>query len=237
VGQGQQIMVTTPSAFAAYFFLMVNDKVKSWNDFKTAAVGMTATNDSSYYTTVLMLKQNNIDPNGINWVTVRGSAARAQALVAGKIDAGQLQAAQVLEVQKQGNYRIMAQTGKEFPNLLFNGYWVSKSFAEKNPETVQAFTNAMMEAQREMFNKDRFMFWAKQWVPEIPDAELDQSYKLLMDMNIWDPNSTRWNSQAGEYTAKTLAEYEATEKYVPFTDWATTKFTDRARQMLGEFKQ
>jgi hypothetical protein len=73
-------------------------------------------------------------------------------------------------------------------------------------------------------------------MPNEQTAAAEESHGLLLDMNIWDPNFARWNSEAGDYTAKTLAEYEAVEAMVPFEKWATTKYAQAARQRLGEHR-
>jgi ABC-type nitrate/sulfonate/bicarbonate transport system substrate-binding protein len=237
VHQGQDIIVPIPSAMTPYFILMVDDtQIKDWKDFVGPPVGITATNDSSYYTTVLLLTKNGVDPKQINWVTVRGGTARAQALVAGKIAAGQVGVADARELRSEAKLKRFAYPGKDFPNLLFSGYWTRRDFSEKNPQLMQAWADSMLQAQRDALDKAKYVQMAMRSMPNVQTAAAEESHGLLLDMNIWDPNFARWNSEAGDYTAKTLAEYEAVEAMVPFEKWATTKYAQAARQRLGEHR-
>jgi ABC-type nitrate/sulfonate/bicarbonate transport system substrate-binding protein len=237
VHQGQDIVVPIPSALTPYFILIVNDtQIKAWKDFVGPPIGITATNDSSYYTTVLLLTKNGVDPKQVNWVTVRGGTARAQALAAGKIAAGQVGVADARELRSDPNLKRFAYPGKDFPNLLFSGYWTRRDFSEKNSQLMQAWADSMLLAQRDAMDKAKYVEWAKRSTPNVQTESAEESHGLLLDMNIWDPNFTRWNAEAGDYTAKTLAEYEAVEALVPFDKWAVTKYAQGARQRLGEFK-
>jgi hypothetical protein len=70
----------------------------------------------------------------------------------------------------------------------------------------------------------------------VDEATLSQSYDILKEMNVWDPNEDRWNREAGDFTAKVLADNQAVERFVPFAEWATTQFVDAARRKLGRYE-
>jgi hypothetical protein len=94
-----------------------------------------------------------------------------------------------------------------------------------------------MQAHRTVQDKAAFLQMAPQVLEGNPDqATLSQAYDIVKDMNIWDPDEARWNAEAGDFAARTLADFQAVEKFVPFSEWATTQFVDAARQKLGPYK-
>ena len=237
VGQGQAVKCVVPVGFAPYFALVTTTAVQQWTDLEGKRVGITSTSDSSYYMTVLQMKKYGVDTQKIDWVGVRGTPARVDAMRAGKIDAAQLTVGAALELLKDPKYRRFADPGQDFPNLLYSGYWATNTFVKDHADVIQAFEDAIMQEERVAQDKAKFVATAKPlFEGNMDEAALTASYDVLKEMNLWDPDAARWNAEAGEFTSKTLAEYGAVEKYVPFSDWATTQFVATARQHLGPYK-
>ena len=237
VKEGQDIVAFVPSASAPYFTLMAPATVKKWTDLKGMTFGSTSPSDSSYYTTALLLEKHGLSVDDVKWVTVQGSAARAQAMVGGKIDAGQVTVTEMLEVEKSSSMRKWAAVGEHFPDLIFNAYWVTRDYLKKNPKTLSAFVTCLMTEHREAYDEKLFATKAKSVLPDAYEAEtIKKAYQTLIDMNIWDPNEARWTKSIGDSTIKTMAKYEAIEAFVPFDEWATTDLVDQVRKDLGAFK-
>jgi ABC-type nitrate/sulfonate/bicarbonate transport system substrate-binding protein len=231
VAQGQDIVAIVPSASAPYFTLMAPGDVEDWDDLEGLTFGSTSPSDSSYYTTVLLLEKHGVSPDDVKWVTVQGSAARAQAMVAGKIDAGQVTVTEMIEVEEQSDRRAFAVVGDDFPDLIFNAYWVQRDFLEQNRNLLRAFVDCLMTEHEEAYDRDLFMSKAAELLPDASydDETLARAYDTLIEMNIWDPEESRWNAEAGDFTVETMADYGAVEKFIPFEDWADTSFVDELR--------
>jgi ABC-type nitrate/sulfonate/bicarbonate transport system substrate-binding protein len=237
VGQGQKVRAVVPESSAPYFSLITTTDVKDWPDLKGKRIGITATSDGSYWTTVLQLRKYNVDPESVDWVTVRGTPARVEAMLAGKIDAAQVQVGGAQTLLGDPRFKRFAQVGKDFPNLLFNVFWASESFVRDHGDVLQLFADQEMQAHRLVQDKATFLQIAPRVLEGAPDqASLSQAYDIVKDMNIWDPDEARWNAEAGNFAAQTLADFQAVEKFVPFADWATTQFVDTARQKLGPYR-
>lgn len=236
VGQGQTIKAVAPEGSAPYFTLVVTQDIKDWTDLPGRSIGITATSDGSYWTTVLQLKKNGIDPAAINWVTVRGTPARVDAMRAGKIDAAQLQIGGALNLLQDPKFRRLAEIGKDFPNVLFSAFWASDAFIRDHPDVLTLLATGEMQSHRDVQSKSTYMPAAKKVLGDnMDEATISTAYDIVKGMNIWDPNEARWNAEAGDFTARTLAEFGAVEKNVPFKEWATTQFVDAARQKLGPY--
>jgi ABC-type nitrate/sulfonate/bicarbonate transport system substrate-binding protein len=236
VGQGQTIRAVVPEGSAPYFTLVVTEDIKEWKDLEGKAIGITATSDGSYWTTVLQLRKHGIDPKAINWVSVRGTPARVDAMRAGKISAAQLQIGGALSLLEEPRFKRFAEIGRDFPNMLFSAFWASQAFINQHPDVLTALAISEMQSHRDVQDKAVYMPAAKKVLTDkMDEATISTAYDIVKGMNIWDPNETRWNPEAGDFTARTLAEFEAIEKYVPFSDWATTRFVEAARLKLGPY--
>jgi ABC-type nitrate/sulfonate/bicarbonate transport system substrate-binding protein len=236
VGQGQTIRAVVPEGSAPYFTLVVTEDIKTWKDLEGKPVGVTATSDGSYWTTVLQLRKNGIDPAAINWVTVRGTPARVDAMRAGKINAAQLQIGGALSLLQESKFKRFAEIGKDFPNVLFSAFWASQAFIKDHADVLTALATGEMQSHRDMLDKTQYMPAARKVLADkMDEATISTAYDIVKGMNIWDPNEARWTADNGDFTAKTLADFQAIEKFVPFSDWATTQFVELARAKLGVY--
>ena len=236
VGQGQTIKAVVPEGSAPYFTLVVTQDIKDFKDLPGKSIGITATSDGSYWTTVLQLKKNGIDPAAINWVTVRGTPARVDAMKAGKLDAAQLQIGGALNLLQDPKFRRLAEIGKDFPNVLFSAFWASDALIKDHADVLTTLAIGEMQSHRDVQNKTTYMPAAQKVLGDkMDEATISTAYDIVKGMNIWDPNEARWTAEAGDFTARTLAEFNAIEKFVPFNEWATTQFVEAARQKLGPF--
>jgi hypothetical protein len=68
------------------------------------------------------------------------------------------------------------------------------------------------------------------------ESTLANAYDLLKQMNIWDPEESRWKAESGDFAAGTLADFQAVDKNVPFSQWGVTRFVEAARQKLGPYR-
>jgi len=138
---------------------------------------------------------------------------------------------------KSGKFHRIGDFAQDFPNMLFNASWVNEQFIQDHPEIIQTFAEIMMQQHRQVQDQTKYLAEAKDVLPKETVDEAPEAYPILKSMNLWDPDEKRWaNDTGGEFTSKSLADYGAVEKYVPFSQWATTTFVDAALKKLGPFK-
>jgi NitT/TauT family transport system substrate-binding protein len=237
VGQGQKIKAAVPADDASYFTMVVSNDVKDWPDLKGKRVGITANSDASYWMTLMQLKQRNLDEKAVQWLTVRGSAARVEAMQAGKLDGAQVTVGGWLQMAKSGKFHRISDFAKDFPNMLFNASWVNEQMIQEHPDVIQTFAEVMMQQHRLVQDQATYLAEAKEVLTKEALDNAPEAYPVLKSMNLWDVDEKRWaNNTGGEFTSKALADYGAVEKYVPFSQWATTTFVDAARKKLGPYK-
>lgn len=111
-----------------------------------------------------VLKQNNIMPG----VDVEMDTSTQFALMGGAFLSGQGDYVALFEpvassFELEGSGHIVAYIGAESGEIPYTAYYAKKSYMEKNPDIIQAFTNAIYKGQ--------------QWVEEHSDREVAEALK------------------------------------------------------------
>jgi ABC-type nitrate/sulfonate/bicarbonate transport system substrate-binding protein len=234
--KGQKVKAVFPSLLVPYHIVVVNSqKIKSWDDIAGATVGATSKTDSSYWEVQLLANKHNIDLNKINLVAVKGSAARANALLSGKIDAGLVSVANAVKLLADKKFANLGLPGLEFPELLYNCYWVTEKYMAKNEEKLANYAGAVIEGHRAALDEPTYNTLTKTYLGDAFTAnEYKQAYDLLIQMKAWDPNLSRWSDESAKFTTKALTDVGILKQDLAPSDWMTTKYVDKAIGKLGK---
>ncbi len=129
------------------------NEIKSFVDLKGRSLGISGVGSGTWQIVQAMARITGIDPDSINLVSLGVGGSIASAFQAGRVDA--------ISYVDPENYQLMA-SGEAVPlvdladdathrkyfgdELLFNDVAVMSDYAKKNPQTVQAFANAVQRA-------------------------------------------------------------------------------------------
>jgi ABC-type nitrate/sulfonate/bicarbonate transport system substrate-binding protein len=233
--KGQKVVAVFPSLMVPYHVVVVNGtKIKSWDDFAKATVGATSKTDSSYWEVQLLAQKRNIPLDSINLVTVKGSSARADALLSGKIDAGLVSVANAVKLLEDPKFANLGLPGLELPDLLYNCYWVTEDYKNANGDKLTAYAKAMMEGHRAALDEANYTQLSKSYLGDaFTAAQYKEAYDLLIKMKAWDPNLARWSTDSAKFTTNALADVGILKSDVEPSKWMTTEYVDSARSKLG----
>ena len=153
----------------------------------------------------------------LDLMTIAGSEVRAQAMLAGQIDATPLEIKDVLNVQAKapGKFHILVNYSKGMPELNGTCYWVSDKFLAEHPQWVQDLIQARLEINRKVkANPKWLMAEAKRILPQLDTALIEAGVKAYIKADIWNVNghltaktakfSLKFYSDAGTIKAKNL---------------------------------
>lgn len=131
------------------------DRINSVADLKGAKVGVTAAGSSTHNFINYLLAQEGLQPSDISVVAVGLGATAVAALEQGSVDAAVLLDPAVTQLMSRDSIKILidtrtlADTHRIFgSDFAAGGLYTTREFMEKNPETVQRLTNAIMKALR-----------------------------------------------------------------------------------------
>jgi len=153
----------------------------------------------------------------IDLMTIAGSDVRAQAMLAGQIDATPLEIKDVLNVQAKapGKFRILVNYSKEMPQLNGTCFFVSENFLAKNPKWVQDLIQANLEINRKGKADPKWLIGeGKRLFPQLDPALVEAGVNAYLQADIWNVNghvtpetaafSLKFYSEAGTIQAKDL---------------------------------
>ena len=93
-------------------------------------------------------------------------------------------------MEREGAGHIVASIGKEGGYIPYTCYSAKKSYIEKNPEIIQAFTNSIYKAMKWIENHSTEEI-AKSLQPHFPDSDLEILVTLIAryrDQDTWKPD-------------------------------------------------
>ena len=218
-----------------YFLIAARDEFKSVGALqgKTFAVSRIGSVDHSLST--IALKALGLNPANLTMVAMGVPSTRAQALVAGRVDATSLSVGTWITIQKEPGVRILVDHNTYFENaaVVEKVNAVTTKVMDEKPEQLRRFTAAILKASR-LFAENQ-----ESWVAAItkrrPDVDRQDA------ANLWTGFRTAWavNGLMNLETYKKSADffYQAgiLEKVprIEVGEWTDTRFVDGVVREIG----
>ena len=186
----------------------------------------------SYHIPRMVLERSGIDPEKMKYVAVGSPADRFKALVAGKVDATVVTNSEAAKLVKYPEIIALVNVPKLIPEIPYEFGMAREDYLQKNADTVQKLTKAIMEANRWIAaNKAGTVEVAKKILPEESADVLGKAYDLA-DPRIWGVNGDI-SEASYNFTAEFLKKVGYLETPVPFNRFFDRRFVDQALKELG----
>jgi NitT/TauT family transport system substrate-binding protein len=235
---GDLPMRAISSASGRNFFMIVGkSSIGSTDELagKSFAIARVGSQDHALSSKVLGVK--GVTAGSVNYVAVGAPNVRAQALVAGQIDATTVSLGTWVTIQNQPNIRVLVGVDDYYNSLpLVNkGNAVTTKVLNEKPEALRRFNTALIKASRYLAeNKAAWVDGMAKLRPDIARGDLDY---------LWDQFGASWavNGQINmpAYQASTDFLYDqgtfADQPRIQATDWVDTQFVDGALKQLGVY--
>jgi len=222
-----------------YFLIAARDEIKSLAGLqgKTFAVSRIGSVDHSLSTTAL--KAVGVNPANITFVAIGTPSIRAQALVAGRVDATTLSLGTWVTIQKEPGIRVLLDPDTYFDKatVVEKVNAVTSKVMEEKPEQLRRFTAAILKASR------YFAEHQEPWVDAITKRRPDVDRKEAA--NLWNGFRNSWavNGLINLDTYRKSSEFfyqsgilEKVPK-VEVTDWVETRFADQVLKEIGIYSK
>ena len=132
-------------------------------------------------------------------------------------------------LEKEGNGHVIASLGVDSGYVPYTAYSVKKSYLEKNPETIQKFTNAIQKGL-EYVNTHSAEEIAKVIQPQFKETDEDTIATIVgryKDQDTW-KGDTVFEKDSFELLENILEEAGELNERVPYDKLVTTKFSQEA---------
>jgi len=178
-GAKLKILLSLFAERASYDFL-VSPSITRPADLKGKKIGVQDFSGLLWSLTMLSLRELGLDPqrDNINIQAIGDSTVIAQSLTNGIIDAAALDKLQSVRLQGQGAKVLLDLRRVAFPSSPFMG---AEAFIEKNPQTIEKFIKALIEASTIMrAQKERGLAVLQKHI-KTDRALAEIGYKNLLD--------------------------------------------------------
>ena len=235
-GAAPQISVAISSKLAATY--------KSPRDLKGLKVGVTAPGSSTNMVINYLLAKGGLKPTDVSIIGIGSGANVIAAVDQGRVDVISQTDPPVTILEKDGKVKVIAETRTpEGTEKLFGGpmpaasFYAPIEFIKKNPNTVQALTNAMV----------RTLIWMQEASPQQILATVPEEYLLgnkAMYLFAYNNVKTAYSkdgmiSEAGaKTTLKVLASFNPAIKpaEINLSETYTNEFVKKALVKYGKKK-
>ncbi|MCD7967627.1 MAG: ABC transporter substrate-binding protein [Clostridiaceae bacterium] len=132
-------------------------------------------------------------------------------------------------LEKEGNGHVVASLGVDSGYVPYTAYSVKKSYLEKNPDTIQKFTNAIQKGL-EYVNTHSAEEIAKVIQPQFKETDEDTIATIVgryKDQDTW-KDDTVFEQDSFELLENILEEAGELNERVPYDKLVTTEFSQEA---------
>ncbi len=204
---------------------------KTYADLRGTTIGTQTLTSGTGFALRLVLKAHGLDyPRDYKLLNIGGATDRYQALTSGQISSTPVGLPLDLVAKQQG-FNIIGYFTNDLPNFQFAGYFVKRSWAEKNRTLVVRFMKAMASTMRWMMDNREAAcaYLSKEMVISLEHCRYASDYNWKS--RIWDRNADV-NVEGVRTVIKLVAEQGILKEPLP----EPTKYFDQSylKQALAE---
>ena len=204
---------------------------KTYADLRGTTIGSQTITSGTGFALRLVLKAHGLEyPRDYKLLNIGGASERFQALASGQISSAPVGVPLDLVAKQQG-FNIIGYFADDQPNFQFNGYFVKRSWAEKNRALVVRFMKAMASTMRWMIDNRAAAcgYLAKEMAISTEHCRYASDYNWKS--RIWDRNADL-NLEGVRTLIKVVAEQGILKEPLP----EPSKYIDQSylNQALAE---
>lgn len=134
-------------------------------------------------------------------------------------------------LEKKGDGYVVASLGEESGYVPYTAFSAKKSYIEENPETIQAFTDALQKGM-DYVNTHTPEEIAEVISPQFAETDMDTLTTIVTryyEQDTWKENLI-FEEDAFTLLQNILEESDVLEKRVPYEDLVNTEFARKAAE-------
>jgi NitT/TauT family transport system substrate-binding protein len=220
-----------------YFLIAARDHIKSAGALQDKTFAVARIGSVDHTLSMIALKGLGVNTASLTAVAIGTPSTRAQALVAGRVDATTLSLATWVTIQKEPGVRVLVDhnTYYDTATVVEKVNAVTTKVMEDKPEHLRRFTAAIMKASRHFAeNQDG---WVEAITRRRPDVDRKDA------ANLWSGFKTAWavnglmNLEAYKKSADFYYQAGTLDKAprIDVSEWAETRFVDEVLKEIGVY--
>ena len=222
-----------------YFLIAARDEIKTVQALQGKSFAVARLGSVDHTQSMLTLKALGVNPAGLTVLAMGVPTTRAQALVAGRVDATAMSVGTWVSIQREPGVRILVDHNTFFENatVVEKVNAATTKVIEEKPEQLRRFTAAIVKTARHFADNQ------EAWVNAITKrrAKLDRKDAV----NLWTGFKTSWavnglmNLDQYKKTAEFYYQTASFEKVpkIEVNEWTDTRFLDDVLKDLGVYSK
>jgi NitT/TauT family transport system substrate-binding protein len=216
--------------------IVADKSIESFKDMAGKQYAVANPGDTSYVTARILAGRNGVDPDSIDFLAVGGPAARADALLAGKVTASSMTILilqPILDAIDKGDVHVLTTLAKEFPDLPLAYNITRDDWVQGQGPVLTKFLKAEIKGYRwATKNPEQAATIAEKYIQAVPHDLMTRGMKGLVDLGVYglDGGITL---DGIDRTQQLLVDLGAMKSTIKREDVATTQFADEAAKALG----
>jgi NitT/TauT family transport system substrate-binding protein len=218
-----------------YFLIAAREEFKSVTSLQGRTFAVSRLGSVDHTLSTIALKSLGLNPASLTVVAMGVPSTRAQALVAGRVDATSISVGTWITIQKDPGVRILVDHNTYFENaaVVEKVNAVTAKVMEEKAEQLRRFTGAILKASRHFAENQEA--WVAAITKRRPDVDRQDAATL------WTGFKTAWavnglmNLDAYKKTADFFYQAGILDKVpkIEVADWADTRFVDGVLREIG----
>lgn len=220
-----------------YFLIAARDEIKSVSALQGRTFAVARIGSIDYSLSMLVLRALGVNPAGLTAVAIGSPSTRAQALVAGRVDATTLSLATWVTVPKEAGVKVLVDPDTYFDTatIVEKVNAATTKVMDKKPEHLRRFTAAVLKASRHFAeNQDA---WLDGMAKRRPDVDRKEA------ANLWAGFKSSWavnglmNLDSYRKSAVFFYQTGVLDKVpkIEVGEWTETRFVDQVLKEIGVY--
>ena len=173
----------------------------------------------------IMARKAGADVSGITWLSVGNNAARAQSLIAKRVEATMVTSTYVPRLMTYDHLHVLADAAQELPDIIYTFEVATEANLAKKRKAFEGFIQATREGVRwALANPDKAAEISVATLPDLPHDETRNAIKDYVKRNFWEATGVLPTKSLAA-TADLMKESGQLTGAITYDDFVATAFT------------
>jgi NitT/TauT family transport system substrate-binding protein len=199
--------------------------IKGLNDLGGHSVAIGIVGGSTQSIPRIMAQKVGANINDIRWLSVGNNAARAQSLIAKRVDATMVTSTYVTRLLTYDHLHMLADAAKELPDIIYTFEVVQEAALTTKKKAFEGFVRATREGVRwALANPEKAAEISVATLPDLPHDETANAIKDYVRRNFWEPSGVL-PAKSLSATVALMLDSGQLKAPVVYADFVATEFT------------
>jgi NitT/TauT family transport system substrate-binding protein len=199
--------------------------IKSLKDLGGRSIAIGIVGGSTQSIPRIMAQKAGADMSNVRWLSVGNNAARAQSLIAKRVDATMVTSTYVARLLGYDHLHLIADAAKEQPDIIYTFEVVTEAGIAKKRKALEGFIAATREGVLwALANPDKAAEISVETLPDLPHEETRVAIKNYAARNFWEPTGVL-PAKSLSATVALMLDSGQLKAPVAYDDFVASEFT------------